>query len=86
MKRNLLTIAVVGLAMLTASEAFAGPFGLFRWRREVPVAPQATVTARDGYRTYSYEPGMTAEGNRAPARRTFRAPYLDARSKALGQY
>src|SRR5262245_38641977 len=85
MKRTLMTIAIVGLAMLTAKDAFGGPFCWFGRRAAAPTAPVATARTEGGYRAYSYEPGMTqpAAGARV---RTAKPGYLDARTKALGAY
>ena len=47
-------------------------------------APPAAARADSGYRTYSYEPGMTT---RSYGSSRVRSPgYLDARTKALGRY
>ena len=70
--------------MLTAGDAFAGPF-CFRGRRAAPAAPVATARA-DGYRVYSYEPGIAPALNTGVRTQTAKPPYLDARSKALGRY
>jgi hypothetical protein len=85
MKRTLLTIAIVGLAMLAAKDAFAGPFCWFGRRAAAPAVPVATAQAQGGYRAYSYEPGMTQPAPRARVR-TAKPGYMDARTKALGAY
>jgi hypothetical protein len=47
-------------------------------------APPAAARADSGYRTFSYEPGMTT---RSYGRSRVRSPgFLDARTKALGRY
>lgn len=85
MKRILLTVTVIGLALLTASEAFAAG-GRCRRGYAAPAAPVTTAQAAGGYRTYSYEPGMApAATYRAPARVGARPSFLDAASKALGK-
>lgn len=90
MKKVILTVAALGLAVLMVTEAQAGPFGWFRRGRPVyvqpaPAAAQAVVPAQTGVRAYSYEP--------APAAllyRTYRGggagrAYENATNKALGR-
>ena len=87
MKRALLTITIIGAAMLTASDAFAGPLCGRGQRLARRAAPVTTARATDGYRAYSYEPGAVQPSASYGFRlRKTRAPYLDATSKALGRY
>jgi len=84
MKRTLLTVIVLGLAMLTAKDVFAGPFGWFG-RRAAPAAPAATARAQGGTRVYSYEPGMYQPAPQMRVR-TVKPGYLDAGRKVRGVY
>lgn len=89
MKRLILTVVAVGLAMVLATEAQAGPFAWLRRGRPVMVrpAPVATVRAEEGYRSFSYEPGPAVA---VPATRGFtrakQPGYMSATTKALGKY
>lgn len=86
MKKVLLTIAVIGLAMLTTSDVFAANRRCRSRGVAAPAAPVATAQA-GGYRAYSYEPGMAASARtyRSSAGRS-QPPYLNAASKALGKW
>lgn len=89
MKKLILTVVAVGLAIVLATEAQAGPFAWLRRGRPVMVrpAPVATVPAEQGYRAFSYQPGPVVT---APATRGFtrakQPAYMNATNKMLGKY
>ena len=88
MKKVILIVAALGLAVLMATEAQAGRgrCGGTVYVQPAPVvAPAAAVPAQPGVRAFSYQP-VTA----APVFRTYRAntggrAYMNANNKALGR-
>jgi hypothetical protein len=90
MKKVILTVAALGLAVLTVTEAQAGPFGWFRRGRPVyvqpaPAAAQAVVPAQTGVRAFSYEPATAAPVYRTYRTNTGGAAYINAINKSLGR-
>ena len=87
MKKLILTVVAVGLAMMMVTDASAG---IFRWRRRaapvyVQPAPAAAAEAQPGYRAFSYEPAAPVARYGAPARRTGGHAYENAINKSLGR-
>lgn len=94
MKRVILLIVAVGLALVVAQDATAGPFSWLRRRTVTPTyvrpAPVATVRAEEGYRTFSYQPQPQAtalpmyQTNRGRKMNAWDFPKTDARRYSGG--
>jgi len=87
MKKLILTVVAVGLAMVMATDASAGIFG---WRRRAaPVysqpAPAATAQMNQGYRAFSYEPAPAAPVYLTYRTNTGGKAYTNATNKSLGR-
>lgn len=87
MKKLILTVVAVGLAMVMVTDASAG---IFRWRRRaapvyVQPAPAATAQVQPGYRTYSYQPAAPTVRYQTRSRGTGGRAYESAINKALGR-
>jgi hypothetical protein len=87
MKKLMLTVVAVGLAMVMVADASAGIFG---WRRRaapvyVQPAPAATAQVQPGYRAFSYEPAAPVVRYQAAGRATGGRAYESAINKALGR-
>ena len=88
MKKLILTVVAVGLAMVMVTDASAG---IFRWRRRaapvyVQPAPAATAQVQPG-RTFSYEPAAPVVRYQMRGRNGGGGPaYTNAINKSLGRY
>ncbi len=86
MKKFILTVVAVGLAMAMVTDASAGIFGWRRCRQPVYVQPApATARADQGYRTYSYQPAAPTVQYRTNSRSTGGRAYESAINKSLGR-